>query len=176
MRQISQKEGTRWQQIQRRKSGSRESRRAFWRGAFTDSLNTWLGVLGNAGFVTFMCNGVAARLHDPAFADSLNTWLGVLGPKKFASFVRGSCACRLTIPAFTDSLSRWLRLLGPDKFVAIISRGLAARWTILDEFIVWLVSAPRWTQKMTDALCQHVPVGQTTPIDPSIYQNLARDM
>ena len=35
--------------------------------AFTDSLNTWLGVLGNDGFVTFMCNGVAARLHDPAF-------------------------------------------------------------------------------------------------------------
>ena len=123
-----------------------------------------------------MCGGVAARLHDPAFTDSLNTWLGVLGTKKFASFVKGSCACRLTIPAFTDSLDRWLRLLGPDKFVAIISRGLAARWTILDEFIVWCSSAPRWTQRMTSALCQRVPVDQTTPIDPSIYKNLARDM
>ena len=30
--------------------------------AFTDSLNTWLAVLGPAGFVTFMCGGVAARL------------------------------------------------------------------------------------------------------------------
>jgi hypothetical protein len=48
-------------------------------------------VLKPAGFVTFMRDGVAARLHDTAFTDSLNNWLAVLGPAGFVTFMNTIC-------------------------------------------------------------------------------------
>jgi hypothetical protein len=93
----------------RRTSGS-EHRRAGEAGTHDrrDHLgeNGALG-FGNAGFVTFMCNGVAARLGDSTFTDLLEEWRGVLGNAGFVTFMCDSVAARLGDSTFTDLLEEW---------------------------------------------------------------------
>ena len=142
---------------------------------FTDSLNTWLAVLGKAKFATFMCDGVAARLVERDFTDSLNTWLAVLGKAKFATFVCDGVAKRLGDPAFDAFLERNLDRMTHSKFVAII-RKISARFRILDDFMDFYATCPRWTRKMSEALCKAVPKDQTEQVPPSVYMGIANTL
>ena len=94
--------------------------------AYDNVLMVWFNRLGPDGFVTFMCDGVAARLVDPAFDERLwMEWFHRLGPDGFVTFMCDGVAARLVDPAFDARLMVWFHILGPDGFVTFIH----VRWS-----------------------------------------------
>ena len=97
--------------------------------ATVDSIISWVELLGKDKFVTFICDGIAARLGDAAFDALLRNWLELLGQDKFVTFICDGIAARLGNAAFEAQLRNWLELLGKDKFVTFICNSIAARLT-----------------------------------------------
>jgi hypothetical protein len=80
-----------------------------------------------AQFVTFMCDGVAARLDDDDFVKMLDEWMKKLGVAKFVTFMNGGVACRLDDDDFVKMLDQWMKKLTPAKFATFMNGGVACR-------------------------------------------------
>jgi hypothetical protein len=94
---------------------------------YATNLIHWYTVLGEAKFVSFMCDSVAARLGDPDFTDILEKWRSILGDTKFVTFLSDSVTARLGDQDFTDILEKWRSILGDSRFATIIGNSVAAR-------------------------------------------------
>ncbi|KAG5184175.1 hypothetical protein JKP88DRAFT_315531 [Tribonema minus] len=94
---------------------------------YDSTLDVWFKRLGAARFVTFMCDGIAARLLDPLFAASLDVWFERLGAARFVTFMCGGVAARLLDPLFAASSENWFERLGAARFVTFMCDSIAAR-------------------------------------------------
>ncbi|KAG5186603.1 hypothetical protein JKP88DRAFT_254477 [Tribonema minus] len=96
--------------------------------AYNSTLDVWFERLGAARFVTFMCNGIAARLLNPLFAARLEIWFERLGAARFVTFMCDSIAPRLLDPLFAARLEIWFERLGAAaRFVTFMCDSIAAR-------------------------------------------------
>jgi len=122
--------------------------------------------------VTFLSSGVAAASTEPEFRTFLDLWFTRLGPK-FVTFLSDSVAAASTKPEFRTFLETNFARMSVDKFVAIMTGGIATRFAILDGFMAFYAACPRWTQKMTNALCKAVPEEQMAPVPAAVYEQIA---
>jgi hypothetical protein len=94
-----------------------------------DELQYWLFKLDKDKFVSFMCDGIAARLTDEAFKAELHYWFDKLDKKQFVTFMCNGIAARLTDEAFKAELHYWFDKLDKKQFVTFMCNGIAARLT-----------------------------------------------
>jgi hypothetical protein len=143
--------------------------------AAADTILDWHSRLGPAGFTTFMCNSVAAHLHDDGFVRRMETWIGKLGKKGFITFMCGGVAARLHDDGFVERMESWFSKLGKERFSQVISvGGIAARLQVLDAFCDYLrTTQTRWTQSMLVELCRRIPLKSTEPVCASVWMGVA---